>query len=205
MFNSRVPADAGDLPSTGMLIRSTIIAIVAAVVLLVTVVMPSEYGIDPTGVGDLLGLKKMGEIKVSLEQEIAAEEAKAVTGPAVKPEAAESQAQTQPEAKGSNHKMQFTLAPNEAAEIKLKMNKGSTARYEWWSNKGRVNFDVHGDSDPLKIKYHPYYKGSNNRREGKLTAAFDGYHGWFWRNRTNEQLVVTLQTRGDYLEIKRVQ
>jgi hypothetical protein len=35
--------------------------------LLITIVMPSEYGIDPTGMGRLLGLKQMG-IKRSFEE-----------------------------------------------------------------------------------------------------------------------------------------
>ena len=204
LFNSKIPADV-ELPSTGKLIRSTIIAIVSAIVLLVTIVMPSEYGIDPTGVGDLLGLKKMGEIKVALEEEIAAEKPKDAVISDAKAEVAPDQAGTQSATNGNSHEMKVILAPDQAAEIKLKMNKGRLASYTWWSDKGQVNFNVHGDSESLKIKYHPYYKGSDKRREGSIEAAFNGYHGWFWRNRTKEQLVVTLQTQGDYLEIKRVQ
>ena len=34
--------------------------------LLVTMVLPAEYGIDPTGVGRVLGLTEMGEIKQQL-------------------------------------------------------------------------------------------------------------------------------------------
>jgi hypothetical protein len=37
--------------------------------------MPSEYGIDPTGVGRLLGLKQMGEIKTQLAEEAATDKA----------------------------------------------------------------------------------------------------------------------------------
>ena len=35
-------------------------------------------------------------------------------------------------------------------------------------------------------------------------AAFDGSHGWFWRNRGKADVTVTLRTDGDYAEIKRV-
>ena len=41
--------------------------------LLVTVVLPAEYGIDPTGAGRLLGLNEMGEIKTQLHQEAEAD------------------------------------------------------------------------------------------------------------------------------------
>jgi hypothetical protein len=72
MYNSNTP-NSQDLPSTAKLIKSTILAIIGAGVLLVTVVMPSEYGIDPTGMGRLLGLTDMGEIKTSLAEEAAAD------------------------------------------------------------------------------------------------------------------------------------
>ena len=49
MFNSKLPT-LNELPSSKQLLRSTVIAMVAAGVLLVTVVMPSEYALDPTGV-----------------------------------------------------------------------------------------------------------------------------------------------------------
>jgi hypothetical protein len=51
------------------LIKSTVIAAISAVVVLVTCVMPAEYGIDPTGIGKAIGLVEMGEIKQSLAKE----------------------------------------------------------------------------------------------------------------------------------------
>ncbi len=72
MYNSNTPTNE-DLPSTGKLIKSTIIAVIVAGILLITVVMPSEYGIDPTGMGQVLGLTEMGDIKTSLAEEAAAD------------------------------------------------------------------------------------------------------------------------------------
>ena len=74
MYNSNMPVN-NKLPSTAKLVKSTVIAVVVALVLLVTVVMPSEYGIDPTGAGRALGLIEMGEIKSSLHAETAADAA----------------------------------------------------------------------------------------------------------------------------------
>jgi hypothetical protein len=42
------------------------------------------------------------------------------------------------------------------------------------------------------------------RRRVRLVAAFDGKHGWFWRNRTGSEVTVTLKTEGDYAKIERV-
>jgi hypothetical protein len=68
MYNAEIPKDI-ELPSSKKLIKSTAIAAVSAVVVLVTCVMPAEYAIDPTGMGKVLGLTKMGEIKQSLAEE----------------------------------------------------------------------------------------------------------------------------------------
>jgi len=55
------------------LIRSSIIAFVSAIAILVTVILPAEYAIDPTGIGGALGLGEMDEIKKQLEQEAEAD------------------------------------------------------------------------------------------------------------------------------------
>src|SRR3546814_15843690 len=72
MYKNQRP-DLSALPSSGQLLRSTLIALIAAGVLLVTVVMPAEYAIDPTGAGRLLGLTQMGELKQTLAEEAATE------------------------------------------------------------------------------------------------------------------------------------
>ena len=40
--------------------------------------------------------------------------------------------------------------------------------------------------------------------DGTLTAAYDGGHGWFWRNRTSKDVTVTLKVNGAYTSIKRM-
>ncbi|MFT0633629.1 transmembrane anchor protein, partial [Pseudomonas sihuiensis] len=74
MFNTKLPTQC-ELPTSRQLLRSTVIAVGVAAALLVTVVMPSEYAIDPTGVGRVLGLTQMGEMKEILAEEAAADAA----------------------------------------------------------------------------------------------------------------------------------
>lgn len=208
MYNSNIPSQM-EVPSTAKLLKSTALAAAAAGVLLVTVVMPAEYGVDPTGIGNALGLKKMGEIKMSLAEEAAAEAAQnapledvVVVQPTPTPVTPAPLAEA-PEDAAFRDEMKVTLTPNEGAEIKVAMKKGETMTYVWFSDAGKANFDVHADSKELKIKYHGYEKGSAVRKKGSLTAAFDGEHGWFWRNRTGKPLTVTLQTSGTYSAISR--
>ncbi len=207
MTKSNTPLDR-ELPSTKKLIQSTILAAATAGVLLVTVVMPAEYGIDPTGLGNLIGLKKMGEIRVSLEKEATADKAKdSSPNPAAKQVEVNVAPTTKPTVASPNvmnHEMQVKLAPDESAEIKLEMSKGNKVKYTWSTDGGKANFDVHADSKKLNIDYYPYSKGAEQRQDGELEAAFDGSHGWFWRNRTSSPIVITLKTKGEYTDIKRV-
>ncbi len=68
-------APTAEPPSMRTLVRATLLALAAAVVILVTVVLPAEYAIDPTGIGRVIGLTPMGEIKMRLAREAAADAA----------------------------------------------------------------------------------------------------------------------------------
>lgn len=205
MNHRNIPSN-DDIPSLGKLIKSTILAICIAAIILVTAVLPAEYGIDPTGIGGIIGLVRMGEIKVSLAQEAAAEKQVMADGPV--------SGQNEPESKvisdetdnvsevdSRTDKLVITLKPNEGKEIKLTMAKGAVVNYLWYTNSGKANFDAHADSEELEISYHNYEKGKLERSEGTMEAAFDGNHGWFWRNRTSETMEVTLEVNGSYTDV----
>ena len=211
MYNANRPSKA-DLPSTGQLLKSTGIAAVVASALLVTVVLPAEYGVDPTRIGSVFGLTEMGRIKRQLAEEAAADaaaDAAAIdatpvsTAPAATPVAptATTPASTAPGAPRTDETV-LTLQPDQGAEIKLVMEEGAKARFTWTSSGGKINFDTHADRPG--VSYHGYGKGSSQSETGVLTAAFTGSHGWFWRNRTGEPVTITLKTEGAYTEVKRV-
>lgn len=204
MQNANKP-DPADLPSTGKLLKSTAVAVLVAAGLLVTIVLPAEYGSDPTRVGSLLGLTEMGRIKMQLAAEAEAEEAglqPAATPPAVAaaPTAAARPAATAPGVR--TDETVLTLAPDQGAEIKLVMEEGARVAFTWTSSGKALNFDTHADRPGTP--YHGYGKGTEQRVEGELVAAFTGSHGWFWRNRTGEPVTITLRTTGGYSEVKRV-
>jgi hypothetical protein len=203
MYNANKP-DPSELPSTGRLLKSTGIAVLVASALLVTVVLPAEYGVDPTRIGSLLGLTEMGRIKQQLAAEAEAEEAGAppAVATAAPAKAAPSASPATTPAGQRSDETVITLAPDQGAEIKLVMEDGATARYSWSSSGGKVNFDIHADRPGTP--YHGYGKGSSQREAGELTAAFTGSHGWFWRNRTGAPVTITLKTEGDYSAVKRV-
>lgn len=218
MFNSKLPTHS-ELPTSRQLLRSTLIALGVAAALLVTVVMPSEYAIDPTGAGSLLGLTQVGEMKKALAEEAAADavqpaaaavvQAPAPAQPAVQEQVAiapvaEPVAEPQPALKSDE--MTVTLKPGEATEIKLEMLDKATVSYEWTTNGAPVNHDTHGEPyNGPNGYYHSYSKAKQVKGDkGQFTAIFDGTHGWFWRNRSNSDVTITLKTKGEYLSVKRV-
>ena len=216
MYNSDIPTRA-ELPTSRQLLRSTIIAILAAGAILVTIVLPSEYGIDPTGVGRALGLAEMGEIKTQLAEEAERDRQmdQQQTAPATAPGSSSSfldrvfaelvmgSADAQEATPARTDEISVTLTPGEGTEYKLVMKRGAKVDYAWSAAGGVVNFDLHGDGGGESISY---VKGRGvPSEEGVLEAAFDGNHGWFWRNRTGGDVTVTLRVSGDYTEIKKVQ
>ncbi|EDM58612.1 conserved hypothetical protein [Vibrio parahaemolyticus AQ3810] len=219
MYNTDMPNRA-KLPTTKQLVRSTFIALATAIVLLITVILPAEYAIDPTGMGRALGLTEMGEIKAQLAQEAEEDQAnssvvadtKTVQNAPVKaePEVAPQQLEvssTKPQVAVAvepvwKDKIMLSLKPGQGAEVKLVMEKGQIAQFEWVSKGGPVNYDTHGDGNGNSISYE---KGRGvPDDQGELEAAFTGNHGWFFRNRNGKTVMVILKTNGDYAEMKRV-
>jgi hypothetical protein len=220
MYNSDAPSPA-DLPTSKQLLRSTLGALVAAIAILVVVVLPAEYAIDPTGIGKALGLTEMGEIKAQLAEEAAADAAAEVAAGAAAEAAAQAAAgdaggspapavveavAVPGEAASSSaewrDELRLTLEPGQGAEVKLQMKAGERAEFSWTVAGGAVNFDLHGHGGGRSISYQ---KGRNAPSgEGTLEAAFDGRHGWFWRNRGAAAVTVALRVRGQYADLRRV-
>lgn len=200
MYNTDLPNRA-ELPSNKQLIRSTIIAFIIASFLLVTIVLPAEYGIDPTRIGRVFGLTQMGEIKHQR-----ALEAQKVTTDAQSNLAQTKTAESnQPAANSSAAKTDektVTLKPGEGVEIKMDMVKGAKVKYEWKAS-GAVNHDTHADG--ANKAFISYKKGTGVEGDaGELIADFDGSHGWFWRNRTDAEVTITLKINGEYSVVKQM-
>jgi hypothetical protein len=209
MYNTDMP-NREELPSTAKLIRSTIIAVIVALILLVTVVMPAEYALDPTGAGRLLGLTEMGEIKEQLAEEAAADEVAQMvavkSAPAPEPEvvAVEEKPASEPTPTEPQwqDEVRVVLTPGEGTEYKLTMKEGAVARFSWVSEGGPINYDTHGDGSGQSISYE---KGRGvPEDEGEIVAAFTGNHGWFFRNRNDNDITLVLRTGGDYEQLKKM-
>lgn len=197
MFNTKIP-QASELPSGRRLLRSTLLALCAAVAILFLFVLPAEYGYDATGLGRALGLTKMGEVKLALQKEAAA-------ASGVANAARTSAAERKIEATGKRGEQTQSLKPGEAVEVKLELKKDARVVYSWETVGGALNFDTHGDPYEDPNGYHRYSKGVMTRKDkGEIKAVFGGWHGWFWRNRDAGPVTVTIRYEGDFISVKKV-
>jgi hypothetical protein len=212
-----VKAYEAPLPSPRQLAKATCVAALVAGALLVTTILPAEYGIDPTGIGRLLGLTQMGTSKQTPPAERRTN-AIGVDGPALAWARGTGMAETmidadtqsryrlaQSGATERSDEVTLTLKPNESAEVKAFMKTGDEMKYAWSTTGGRLNFEFHGEppNAPSNV-FTSYAKGTRDKAEGTFKAKFDGTHGWFWRNRTSQPITVTVKTVGRYEKLARV-
>ena len=205
MFNSQLPP-LSEMPTSRQLVGSTLLAAGAAAALLATIVLPSEYGIDPTGIGNVLGLTQMGKIKTQLAEEAAAAEAKDAKAVA-QPEAADaSAAAVASDGKLQTGEVTLILQPDQGEEVKATMIAGGEIDYSWSTDGAKVNFELHGEQKGAASgDYTSYEKGTSAGESGKFRAPFDGTHGWFWRNRTDKPLTITVKATGTFQKFELAQ
>jgi hypothetical protein len=170
------------------LLVSTLGAALAAAVILVAVVLPAEYAIDPLGVGRLTGLDALG------------------AGKAGQP--LTELMHTHPR-KPYNANLTIELGGREELEYKATLPRGEPLLYSWRVQGGPVYFEFHGE--PTEGDWPAGYFRSYEIQErageshGSFIAPFTGQHGWYWRNLSEEPAVITLQASGYYTRLGRIE
>ena len=184
----RSPVDPDLLPSVRQLRAASIGAVILILVLAITVVLPAEEGIDPTGVGAALGLTQIGELKSGA--------AESPTTPDVASEPAE------PVYEFRTDEITLTLAPKKGTEVKAVMRSGDQLVYDWRAEGGALFFDFHGEEkDAPADEFTSFETGQKDAAKGGVEAPFEGVHGWYWENRTAGPVTVVLKTSGVYASI----
>jgi hypothetical protein len=166
------------------------IALLVAGLILVTVVLPAEFGVDPFGTGARLGLLPLGQVAQQVEALTAAAASRETShNPVVVPE----------ERTFHDETVAFALAPGEFVEYKYRLDKGKVLLYSWTATAA-VNYELHAEPDGAPRGYAESYekRGATKEASGTLTAPFSGIHGWYWENTSNRPVTVTLKAAGFY-------
>jgi len=200
-----------EVPSASNLMKATIATIIGALVLLVLVVLPAEYGVDLTGFGNLTGLNDLAEqpyetveiIDIIGGNEIIREVEIPMFGEPT-PLPNPSVFQDQPK-EARSMIMTIELGAYEQTEIKTVLDEGKVIIYSWEVADGKdVYFDFHGHEASFGPDFFVRYKERQeglNRSSGSLTAPFYGEHGWLFLNINEEPVTITLKVSGYYNEI----
>lgn len=112
--------------SSKTLWQATLASIVVGVVMLVTLIMPAEYNIDPTGVGKALGLTTLSPEALAKAKEAAQTSATSDTQ------------------NSAGEVVEITVLPNSGVEYKMTMQSGGQLDFEWMTNGSEVYVDMHG-------------------------------------------------------------
>ena len=165
-------------------------ALLVAGVLLVAVVLPAEYGVDPLGTGARLGLLELG---------ITGQQVDRLNEEAAKGGTAQGAIIVGQDRPFSSESVDFVLAPREGMEYKYRLDKGAALLYSWTAT-APVNVEFHAEPDGAPKGYAQTYEKKDAQRaaSGTLTAPFAGIHGWFWENTTDAPVTVTLKSAGFY-------
>lgn len=157
------------------------LAIAAAVV--VVFVLPAEYGKDPTGLGTALGLNKLAEPGKN-EEQLRGEKRKGVLAALDGP------------IQAADDRYVLELGPFESGEFKYTLKEGDKMRFSWEAT-GPVDYDMHShpfDGGTELTESYAVTKGPS--QSGIYTAQFTGIHGWYWQNRSTDNVTVTLDAAG---------
>lgn len=177
--------------NNNQLIKQFIFACLIAVVLLLTVILPAEYQIDPLSTGKLLGLDKMSAESSGLD-----------TAPV--------------DVKGNLSTFRLSNSTNllhtetkeivvegyEGIELKATMQRGDGFTFDWRAQGGSLYTDMHGEYANDTKEFETYFKEKSiNQQRGTFVAPFDGTHGWYWQNMQEEDVTVTVTLSGFYSDL----
>ncbi len=170
-------------PSRKKIIIGVLVALVVAVLALVFFILPAERGLDLTGSGERSGLTNLAEAgeMTELERGARREGVLTLTNQTL-----------------HTDRWEQELGPYEAVEFKYTMAEGQPLIFRWRAS-APVNYDMH--SHPFEggeELTESYGVGDAPAMQGLYVAPFTGIHGWYWQNRTLDNVTLVLETTGGF-------
>ncbi len=165
--------------STRTLIKASVIAIIVAMLLLVTCILPAEYNIDPTGVGKALGLTSISQASNTSDGIVIdrGEQTDLLR----------------------EDQVDIVIPAGKGLEYKLFMDKHAHVEYQWSTDGAALYFDFHGEPEGDTTGYYESFSiTTSDNMKGSLTTPFKGLHGWYWQNKTQQPITVSLTMKGFY-------
>ena len=158
--------------SAKKLITATVVAVVVAVFLLVGVVLPAEYGVDLVGTGSILGLLGLAQ-----ERPIALEPDEYLVDT-----------------------VELIVGPDDWLEYTYRFEEGGSMLFSWKAT-GLLSYNFHSAPAGAPPGYAESFDAQeNDHAHGAYAAPYAGVHGWYWENKAETPVTITLSTAGFYSE-----
>lgn len=148
---------------------ATASALAVGLLILVAFVLPAEFGVDPLRTGQLLGLSDMSRQPADANIEM--------------------------HMNHSNDSVEFILEPFQSLEYKYHLDENAGLVYSWRAT-GELHFDFHGEHAGIEDYEESFDSGDASERRGTFIAPYPGVHGWFWENRSFEEVTLRLYASG---------
>jgi len=162
--------------SSKTLIKATVSATVVAIVAVITLILPAEYNIDPTGIGHKLGLTVLATTS-----------------------ATETPTKSQQIETDEYQVIEVLVPAGRGVEYKFSMQQYDKMTYEWLTDGASLFFDLHGEPQGDTTGYYESYAiATLNEMKGSFTAPFAGSHGWYWKNESEKPVAVQVMVKGQY-------
>ena len=165
--------------TNGALFKYTMFSLVFAAIILTTVILPAEYNIDPTGIGEKLGLTIFTKVQKEAQPEIIS---------------------TSSKASAEIETIEVIVPAGRGVEYKFTMLQYQKLTYEWITDGNTLYFDLHGEPKGDTTGYFESYAiATLDSMKGSFTAPFAGVHGWYWKNTSDTLVKVQLIVKGEYV------
>ena len=194
---------------------SLLVALAIAALVLVTIIWPAEYGKDPTGVGEFLGLMIMTPetepaepVATSISTGAQAEKVIPIGDPGTEHMELASRDNIQArEVAYRNDTADVTLRSGEWVEYKAELLEGDPLLYTWTASGGEIYTDFHADPTVDKASYPEKYwlryeESEKVAGHGLIIAPFTGNHGWYWVNRNPDPVSIHIEVSGFYNQFR---
>ncbi len=192
------------------IVKGAVWTFVGAGLVTILFILPAEYGVDPTGLGERIGLTRLAGVSVPDRKRAP----RIVRGTFPGIPAGDDFDYFDPEVLGAPYTgthsstvrtdtFEIELDVYEQVEYKAVMNQGDALVFSWRLVEGTTVYsDFHADPagnpaypDRYWIRYAESEEASGS---GSVVAPFDGNHGWYWLNIEEEPIRIELKVHGFY-------
>jgi len=166
------------------LIIATLTAVIISVLIYFSLILPAEYNIDPTGIGKKLGLTVLSE----------------PAAPVVNNQKVIEKNTSENAFDYREDNVVVTVPAKKGIEYKFNIKEYGNLTYEWKTiDTSNIYFDFHGEPAGDTTGYFESFTiATTNQVNGSATVPFEGLHGWYWKNTSNQDVIIELKTSGNY-------